>query len=115
MTLVEDDGYFSCQVIREVEQLLSRRHGDQDDRRTPLDGDFHHVDGVVERVNRAAQVQAADNDHAAAEALVDQGTAHRHQSRHAQAAAGLAGVIGPKLDGKLVFARIPVAHKLGGP
>ena len=71
--VVEHDIDLRGQVVGQVEQLLSGRDGHQDDRGPLLDGHFHDVDGVVERVDGTAQVQAADNDQAAAKALVDAG------------------------------------------
>jgi hypothetical protein len=45
--VVEDNGNFRGEVVRQVKELLAGRDRDQHDRRTLLDGKLNHVNGVV--------------------------------------------------------------------
>ena len=69
-------------------------------------------DRVRDHLDRAAEVQRADDDRAASRVAAEQRTAQGDQHRQAQARPGLVRVHRAHLDRELVLARIAVADQL---
>ena len=110
---VEQDVDLGGHVVGEIEELLSRDEtGIRIDRGSLLHRQLDHIDRVVQRVDRTAQVQPADDDQAAPQAPAQQGRAHRQQGCDSKRGPALRGVVGPELDGELVLARVPIADHL---
>src|SRR5262249_19085300 len=67
---------------------------------------------VVNQLDRAAEVQPANDCQAAFQRSRQEGGAKRDQYRHAEVRPALAGAEGPKLDNELMFAGVPVADQI---
>lgn len=87
-------------VVAEVEQLTAAGDGHWQRGGSLFDGDLGDGDGVVDRLNRTAEVDLADNDQAAAGRLLEQCRAQGGQRGNAELGAGLGRVEGSQLDGK---------------
>ena len=91
--------------------MPARRHRDQHRAGALLDRRLDDADRIRERFDRSAQVEPADHDQAALEALLQQGAAQRQQRRQAERRAGAVVVHGAELHRELVGARVAVAHQ----
>jgi hypothetical protein len=68
----------------------------------------------VHQLNRATKVDLADDDQAAADATLEQGSTKSHKAAHTDLAARLRRVEAPKLTGELMLPRILVTDQLLG-
>src|SRR5690606_29927616 len=105
---VVEDGNLGGHLVGEIVELAAGRDRDQQRLGALLDRQLGDADGVVDRVKRAAEVQATDGDQPALEALPEERAAECQQDGQAESGAAARRVEGAELEGELVLARVAV-------
>lgn len=108
---VETDVDLGRQVVGQVEQLLASGDRHQQRAGSLVDGQLGDLDGVVDRVDGTAKVQAAGYDQATLDASLEQRAAEPQQDAEPKASAAPRGVKRPELSRELVHPGISITDQ----
>jgi hypothetical protein len=79
-----------CYVIRQINERAPARDREQHHGGTLLHGQFHHLDGIVDQIDRPAEIETTDDCEASLERSAQEGRAQGDQDSDAEIRAALA-------------------------